>query len=138
MRFTVPQFIEYETKLIGPLSFKQFLFIGAAGVVCIVIFFTIGKTNFFLFLVLLIITLGVGVSLAFLKIGGRGLPTVLANFIRFSFGSKFYIWQRKGALVTFSKEMEIKKEPKNGKPFLKTTKASRLKKMRTKLETKTK
>jgi hypothetical protein len=135
MRFTVPQFIEYETKLVGFLSFKQFLFIGAAGVICIVLFFLIGQANLFLFLILAIIILGAGASLAFLKIGGRGLPTVLVNFFRFSIGSRFYIWKRKGALVSFSGEAEFKKAEKNTEPSLKSNGTSRLKKARTGLET---
>ena len=138
MRFTVPQFTEYETRVIGPLSFRQFIFIAVAGVVCVILFFTIGKNNLFLFLVLSIIVLGTGVSLAFLKIGGRGLPMVLANFARFSLGSRFYIWKRSGALVTFSKDTEIKKEIKGKEPPLKAKGTSRLKKTRTKLEVETK
>ncbi|HUW72086.1 MAG TPA: PrgI family protein [Candidatus Humimicrobiaceae bacterium] len=138
MQFTVPQFTEYETRLVGFLSFRQFVFIAVAGVVCIVLYFLIGEANLFLFLVLSVIVLGAGASLAFLKINGRGLPTVLANFIRFSFGSRFYIWKREGSLITFSKNTEMKKEVKKKEPPLKTTGVSRLKKIRTTLETKTK
>ena len=137
MRFTVPQ-IEYETKIIGPLTFKQFIFIGTAGVVCVGLFFAIGQKSRFLFLLMSIIVLGIGTALAFLKISGRGLPMILANFVRFSFGSKLYIWKRKGSLITFSKKMEIKKELKNEELPLKIAGTSRLKKIRTKLETETK
>lgn len=138
MRFAVPQFTEYETKLVGPLSFRQFVFVAAAGVVCVALYFLTGKANLSLFLVLAIIVLGTGVSLAFLKINGQSLPTVLLNFIRFSIGSRFYIWKREGALITFSKNLEMKKEVKKEESPLKTTGASRLKKIRTKLETRTK
>lgn len=138
MRFTIPQFIEHEAKIVGPMTFKQFVFVGVAGALCFVFYFLIGKTNFLIFLILSIIALGAGASLAFLKIGGRGLPTILANFFRFSLGSKFYIWKREGALVTFSKEMELKKEVKNKEAPLKSAGISQLKKIRTKLETETK
>ena len=138
MRFTVPQFIEHEAKIIGPLTFKQFIFVGVAGAICFVLYFLFGETNFFLFLMLSIIALGIGTSLAFLKINGQGLPKILANFFRFSFGSRFYIWKRKGAIITFSKDVEMKKETKRKKIPLKTVGSSQLKKMRTKLETETK
>jgi len=138
MRFTVPQFIEHEAKIVGFLTFKQFIFIGIAGAVCFVFYFSIGKTNFFLFLVLSIIIFGIGAALAFLKISGQGLPKILANFFRFILGSKFYIWKRKGMLITISKKMEIKKKTKEGELPLKIAEASQLKRIKTEIETKTK
>lgn len=137
MRFTVPQFTEHEAKIVGPLTFKQFIFVGVAGAACFVFYSLFGKTNFFLFLMLSIIALGIGASLAFLKIGGQGLPRILANFFRFSIASKLYIWKRKETLITFSKEMEMKKELKSGELPLKITGASQLKKIKTEIETKT-
>ncbi len=138
MRFTVPQFIEHEAKIIGPLTFKQFIFVGVAGAVCFAFYFSFGKTNFFLFLILSIIALSVGAGLAFLKIGGQGLPKILTNFFRFSLASKLYIWKRKGTAITFSKKLEIKKELKNGELPLKITETSQLKKIKTEIEIKTK
>lgn len=138
MRFTVPQFIEHEAKIVGPLTFRQFIFIGIAGAVCFFLYFTIAKTSFFLFLILSILIFGIGAALAFLKIGGQGLPTILANFLRFIFGSKMYIWKRKGAPITISKRVEIKKEVKEGELPLKIAEKSQLKKIRTEIETKTK
>jgi len=138
MRFTIPQFIEHEAKIIGPLTFKQFIFIGVAGVVCFALYSLIGKTNFFLFLILSTIALSVGTGLAFLKIDGQGLSKILTNFFRFSLGSKLYIWKRKGTPITFSKKLEIKKEAKNGELPLKIAETSQLKKIRTEIETKTK
>jgi len=138
MRFTVPQFIEYEAKIVGPLTFRQFVFVGIAGAICFVLYFSLGKTNFLLFLLLSAILLGVAGALAFLKIGGRGLPTILTNFLRFSLGSKVYIWKKKEAPVTVFKRGEIKKERKEEELPLKIAEASQLKKIRTQIETKTK
>jgi hypothetical protein len=138
MRFTVPQFIEHEAKIIGPLTFKQFVFIGAAGAICFVFYFTIGQGSFLLFLVLSILILGTGAGLAFLKIGGRGLPTILANFFRFILDSKMYIWKKGRMSIAPFKRVEIKKEVKEGELPLKIAEASQLKKIRTQIETKTK
>ncbi len=139
MRFTVPQFIEHEAKIVGPLTFKQFIFVGVAGAVCFLLYFSIGQDNFLLFFILSAIILGGGAALAFLKIGGQKLPTVLVNFFRFTLASKFYVWKRKGAQqIIFSKKMELEKEPKGDDSHLKVTGTSQLKKMRTAIETKTK
>ena len=138
MQFTFPQFIEHEAKIIGPLTFKQFIFIGTAGTICFVLYFSIAKINFFLFLILSIIILGVGAALALLKIGGQGLPTILTNFLRFSLGSKIYIWKEKGTPITIFKKVEIKKEVKKEELPLKIAEKSQLKKIRNEIEMKTK
>jgi len=139
MRFTVPQFIEHEAKIVGPLTFKQFIFVGVAGAICFVLYFSIGQDNFLLFFMLSVIILGGGAGLAFLKISGQKLPTVLVNFFRFSIASKFYAWKTKGAQqVTFSKKLELEKESKGNDLPLKIVETSRLKKIKTDIETKTK
>ena len=140
MRFTVPQFIEMEPKIIGPLTFKQFVFVGIAGAVCFLLYFSIGKTNFFLFLLISIVLVLGSLALAFLKIGGRSLPTILGNSLKFLISPKLYIWQkREFKIEVFKKEEKIKKvEEKTEKLPLKIAKDSRLKKLRTEVEIKTK
>jgi len=135
MKFTVPQFIEHEAKIVGPLTFKQFVFVGVAGAVCFVLYFAF---PFSLFLLASIFLGGGAVALAFLKIGGRGLPTVLGNSLKFLISPKMYIWRKKEAPVKIFKKEEIKKEvAEEGLP-LKIAEKSQLKKLRTQIETKTK
>ena len=135
MRFTVPQFIEHEAKIVGPLTFKQFIFIGMAGAVGFILYFT---APFYIFLIACLILGGGAVALAFLKIGGRDLPTVLGNSLKFLISPKMYIWRKKETPVRGFKKEEIKKEvPEEGLP-LKIAEKSQLKKLRTQIETKTK
>jgi len=135
MRFTVPQFIEHEAKIVGPLTFKQFIFIGMAGAVGFILYFT---APFYIFLIACLILGGGAVALAFLKIGGRDLPTVLGNSLKFLISPKMYIWRKKEAPVKVFKKEEIKKGvPEEGLP-LKIAEKSQLKKLRTQIETKTK
>ena len=135
MRFTVPQFIEHEAKIVGPLTFKQFIFIGMAGAVGFILYFTV---PFYIFLIACLILGGGAVALAFLKIGGRDLPTVLGNSLKFLISPKMYIWRKKETPVKVFKKEEIKKEvPEEGLP-LKIAEKSQLKKLRTQIETKTK
>lgn len=94
-QFTVPQFIEHEPKIVGPLTFKQFIFIGAAGAICSVFYFT---TPFPVFILITIIVMTGGAALAFLKSGGRSLPVVFKNFMGFFLGPKIYLWKQKQAL----------------------------------------
>jgi NAD/NADP transhydrogenase beta subunit len=105
MRFTIPQFIEHETKIAGPLTFKQFMYIGMAGAAIFLLYFSMAATNFALFLLLAIIIALIALGLAFIKIGGRTLPVILANFFRFLIAPKKYIWKKKeqGQIEVFKK-----------------------------------
>jgi hypothetical protein len=49
MRFSIPQFIEHTPKIIGPLTFKQFSFIGGAGAICFVLYFLLPQIIFIIF-----------------------------------------------------------------------------------------
>ena len=138
MRFTVPQFIEYEAKIVGPLTFKQFVYVGLASAVCFVLYFSV---PFSVFLISCIV-LGAGaLALAFLKIGGRSLPTILANLLKFSITPKMYIWRKKETPVTvYKKEIPAPAESTKDEEELplKIAEKSRLKKLHTQIETKTK
>lgn len=92
-QFTVPQFIEHEPKVVGPLTFKQFIFVGVAGAICFIFYFTL---PFPIFILGSIVLMAGGFALAFLKSGGRTLPTILKNFFFFSLRPKIYLWKKKG------------------------------------------
>ena len=135
-QFTVPQFIEHEAKIVGPLTFKQFIFVGIAGAICFILYFTLGKTNFFLFLVSTIILMSGGFALAFMKSGGRTLPVVLKNFLFFSLAPKIYLWKKKGGLPP--RIIKTEEMPKEiiATPAPKIAGKSRLKNLSTEIETK--
>lgn len=91
MQFQVPQFIETEDKIIGPLTLKQFLYLAAAGGVSFVLFFFL-KT-----VIWLILTIFMGVfaaALAFIKINGRPLPKVLTAALFFYLKPRLFLWRK--------------------------------------------
>jgi len=134
MRFTLPQFIEHEAKIIGPLTFRQFIFIGMAGGICFILFFTV---PFSIFLIACLILGGGAMALAFLKIGGRSLPTILGNFLKFSVSPKIFIWRKIETPIKVFKKEKIKKEGVEEELPLKIAERSQLKKIRTQIETQT-
>ncbi len=133
MRFTVPQFIEREAKIVGPFTFKQFIFIGIAGAICFMLYFSV---PFPLFLLSSIVIGGGAMALALLKIGGRSLPSVLMNFIKFRLSPKMYLWHRKQGAITILEQKKPKKEEEKEETPLKVVKKNRLKDAQTKIETK--
>jgi len=135
MRFTLPQFIEHEPKIVGPLTFRQFSFIGVAAAICFILYYTV---PFSVFLIACLILGGGAMALAFLRIGGRSLPTILGNFLKFSVSPKIFIWRKIEAPIKVFKKERIKKEEAEEELPLKIAERSQLKKIRTKIEIQTK
>lgn len=135
MEFTVPQFIEKEAKIVGPFTFKQFVFIGTAGGTCIILFFIL---PFSVFIIATIILLGGAFALALLKIKKTSLPVFIKNFFIFIFKPKIYLWKKKTGPTKFLRKEKVKekKEEIEKKSELKVTKGSRLDELFTHIETK--
>ncbi len=92
-KFQVPQFIETETKLIGPLTLKQFLFV-AGGVSSVAMEFIILGTGIW-FWVLALPTLAFFGALAWVKIDGQPFLNYLAYMLSYALGSKRYVYKPK-------------------------------------------
>jgi hypothetical protein len=92
VKFQVPQFIETETKLIGPLTLKQFLFV-AGGAAMMAMEFII-LSGVLLFLALFVTAAFFG-ALAFVRIDGQPFINYLAYMIGYILGSKQYVFRPK-------------------------------------------
>ena len=137
MQFIVPKFIEHEAKIVGPFTFKQFIYVGVAGGISFVLYFTL--PNIIHSIISAIILIGGALVLAFVKIEGRSLPTIIKDFFMFFSSPKLYIWRKKGLPPKFlKKEEEIKPEKKKEKTSNLTITGGKLRQLSTQLETKTK
>ena len=94
MRFQVPQFIETEAKLIGPLTLKQFLWV--AGGVAMLVLEVMLLSGIFL-LVAAFLTLAFFGALAFLKVEGMPFVNFLAYALAYALGSKEYLFKQSGS-----------------------------------------
>ena len=92
MEFKVPQFIELEDKIVGPLTLKQFLFIGGgAGILFVLWFFlTLGA-----FIIAAIPIAALSAALAFYKPSGRPFPTMIVSFINYILKPRLYLWKKR-------------------------------------------
>jgi len=146
MQFVVPQFIERKAKIVGPLDFKQFAFIGITGAICIFLFFTLSAISVNIRIAMCVLILGIGGALAFVKIGKDPLPVVIKNFFFFFIGPKIYLWKKKPfndpifaapkkTAAYIAKEEEEKKQAEE-QSSLRITQKSQLKKLATHIETK--
>ncbi len=91
-RFTVPQFIDVEDKIIGPITTRQFL-IFLAGAVLIALFYRL--FDFSAFLLFSIIVFAFSVTLAFVKVNGRPFHFFLLNLIQTSRRRSARVWNNR-------------------------------------------
>ncbi|HEY4511529.1 MAG TPA: PrgI family protein [Candidatus Paceibacterota bacterium] len=107
MKFQVPQFIEVEDKIFGPLTLKQFIYLaGAAG-----FSFIIYKiAPFFIGVVLVVPILLFGVALAFYKINNKPFIFVVEAAVKYFFSAKLYIWRKENRQITPTTGAEGEKE----------------------------
>ncbi|MBI2033503.1 MAG: PrgI family protein [Candidatus Liptonbacteria bacterium] len=90
MQFQVPQFIETEDKIVGPLTIRQFLFIGGSAATSFLLFFMLKPAIWAIITVFLV---GSSFALAFVKINGRPLVKVIFSAMHFYWQPQRYVWQ---------------------------------------------
>ena len=90
MQFQVPQFIETEDKIVGPLTLKQFLYIAAAAIIIFILHYML---NLFIWLIFSVITAGAGVALAFVKVNGQNFQKMAYFMFQFYWAPQNYLWQ---------------------------------------------
>ncbi len=92
MQFQVPQFIEIEDKIFGPLTIKQFLYLagGAGATIALYIYIPYKIVAILLILPLAAFSL----ALAFYKINNRPFIDVVQSFFYYSLGDKLYLWKK--------------------------------------------
>lgn len=102
MNFQVPQFIEIEDKIFGPLSFKQFLYIGGGAGLGFLIYAI--PVPLVIKLVPILAVVGFGVALAFYKVNERPFIYVLEAAFKYYTGTKLFLWKKKPNLPKTSTE----------------------------------
>lgn len=91
MQFKFPQFIEVEDKIFGPLTFKQFLYLGGAGGVVVVAFSFLPK---FLAVFIALPVAALGLALAFFRVNNRPFMFAVESFVKYAMKEKLYIWKK--------------------------------------------
>lgn len=91
MRYQVPQFIDVEDKIFGPLTFKQFVYVaGSAGMSFVIYKFL----PIVLSLPIILAVMGFGLALAFYKVNNKPFITMVESAIKYWGASKLYIWKK--------------------------------------------
>jgi hypothetical protein len=90
MQYQVPQFIDVEDKIIGPLTLKQFLYTAGSAGICVIFF---SYLPFFIAAVLSVPFAGLGIALAFYKVNGKPFIQILEAAFNYVTSKKLLLWK---------------------------------------------
>ena len=94
MEYQVPQFIEVEDKVIGPLTIKQFIYLAGGVGICAIFLFYLPT----IFAIILCLPVGgLAFALAFYKVNGKPFIEVLESAVGYYFGQKLFLWKHQDA-----------------------------------------
>jgi len=104
MRFQVPQFIEVEDKIFGPLTFKQFVYVAGGAGLCIFLWFIVPFK--ILAIPLILAAAALSLALAFYKVNQKPFIEVMQAAVYYTLNHKLYIWKKEPKKLD-KKESEV-------------------------------
>ncbi|MCD6410707.1 PrgI family protein [bacterium] len=91
MEYPLPQFLEIKPKVAGPLTLRQLLYFAGALIFLLYFYFTKSPG---VFLLIAIPVIGATFILAFVKVKGYPIPTLILRAIGYSIKEKVYVWRK--------------------------------------------
>ena len=108
MQYQVPQFIEIEDKIFGPLTLKQFLYTAGGAAIGFIFWMSMPK----------IIAIVVGgpiaaffFAAAFYKVNGRPFLVFIEGAIKYAMSAKLYIWKKQEKKPVKQEEKVMQRDP---------------------------
>lgn len=120
MQFKVPQNIDLEDKIVGPMTLVQFLYVLSGSLIIYALFQVLYSVNLTVFIILAIPIALATVGLAFVKIQDQPLPYFAKAGVFYLLSARIRIWQRSTvenkvlAVAPTAKKEEVVFVPKKG------------------------
>ncbi len=131
MQFTVPKFLERETKIIFGLTLKKLAVLGCIGMFLFILKFFLSKGIWY-FLVFLAV--GGFFFFNFVRVGGQNFYELFMNSFQFFFTARTYTWnKREGSSPIKIVKKQVEEKSHKASP-LKFSPESRLFAMRSKID----
>ena len=137
MQFQVPQFIDIEDKVFGPLTIKQFVYLaGGAGLS----FMSYKFLPLFLSILAIPFFVALALALAFYrdKISNQPFIELLEAFFTYIFKSKLYIWKQKTIISQKTESEKITSLPEENPIYIPKIQGRKLEELSWSLTTKAK
>ena len=93
MEYQVPQFIEVEDKIFGPLTLKQFIYLAGGAGLCAILIVYLHVIGFILAIPVAVFAL----ALAFYKINSKSFIEILEAGFNYYIGGRLYLWKKDSA-----------------------------------------
>lgn len=106
-QFTVPQFIDVEPKIIGPITARQFIILLVAAFLMFIAYKTL---DFMGFVIASVLIFGVFGTVAFLKVNGRPFHYFVLNFVQTIKKPSLRVWNHKSSTIEKKEEKDFKYE----------------------------
>lgn len=90
MQFQVPQFIEVEDKIFGPLTFKQFVYIAGGVALMYLLYRTL---PLYIAALPIMAVAGMAFTLAFIQINNKPFVAIVESAFYFVLRGKLYLWK---------------------------------------------
>jgi hypothetical protein len=103
-QFTVPQFLDVESKIIGPLTTRQFLIILAAAIIMAISY---RLFDFSLFLVIAIIITIIAAVFSFVKVNSQPFHLFVLNAIQTVRRPGLRVWNNRLVAVEQEEKLDI-------------------------------
>lgn len=123
MEYQVPQFIEVEDKIFGPLSLKQFIFVAGGVGLCVILVLYLPT---FIGILLSIPVAGLSLALAFYKVNNKTFLDVVEAGFNFYTKDRLYLWKKEKKVSDTSTVREAPKTPEREKLSLSSDKLKEL------------
>jgi hypothetical protein len=135
MAIKIPQNIDKEDKLVGPLTLKQFLYLlgGAVATFLTYQYYAIGYLFLTEFVIIGLILMTIASMLAFAKVNGRPFVTFLVSLVAFLIAPKQKFWNKDNQLD--SATVKLAKPAAASTPTTKSADKSQLERLATILDT---
>jgi len=89
--FNIPQFIDKEDKIVGPLTAKQLGWLALGGITLLILWATLDSQGFYISLLPVI---GISVAFAFYRPYNQSLVNFITSSFLFFSHNKVYSWKR--------------------------------------------
>ena len=115
-KFIVPQFIDNEDKILGPITVRQFLIMMGAT---LILFIEYKILYFAYFVIAAVLTAGIASVFAFLKINGQPFHIFFINFLQTSLRPPLRVWHKELTDIELKVFIKTKMEETPPPPFFK-------------------
>lgn len=106
-QYQIPQFIDIEDKILGPLTIRQFFYFLAAAAIGFIFW---NFLTFQYFIITMTIIGVLSVMFAFVKINGKSFGAFVGNLVSFIFSGQIYIWKKENPPIVSQNTRQEKKQ----------------------------